>query len=136
MGTHWSVVVELTTALGFLFLPHLHQWLEGWVSWQFFRLKVIQRLSQYLLHTHIAAVAQEIFRSVDEFGVEVSSKPLGRIVRQYAREHDRVVLRVCPVVVFLGDELADAFGGFGGRGRTRLGGINDSRKMEILIALE
>jgi hypothetical protein len=39
-------------------------------------------------------------------------------------------------MVFLGNELANAFGGFCGGGGTRLGGIDNGREMEVLVALE
>lgn len=109
--------------------PHLQQEFEIFIPCTLL-LKGFQILAEIALHVPVASCTQQFFDGRHEFGIEVPREGVARVINQDAHEHDRIVLGVIRGAGGVAEILADAQGRFFGGTGARLGGFDDSGKVD------
>lgn len=97
---------------------------------------MLQRLAEDLLDTHIAAITKKVFDAPNKARIEIASERRARVIREDADQHDRIVLADASRAIGLGQELVDLVRSSMGGSRGRLGGLDDGREVQELIALD
>lgn len=114
-----------------LLIPHLHHRRQILIP-RPLRLHKLQRLAQKLLHPHIPSLPKQILDRARELSVEVARKRMARVVDEDANQHDGIVVDGPGGGSWVGEELANAIGGFFGGVGAGFGAFDDGGEVDII----
>lgn len=110
-GTHQKATCFVVPLL--LLLPHRHKRRQILIP-RSLRLHKLQRLPQELLHIHVPPLPEEILHRRRELGIQIARECMTRVIDEDANQHDGIVLDIAGSLGGVGEQLANAMGGFFG----------------------